>query len=151
MLYDVSASVHVRGGSESAVVEADNEDDAKEKALKLGQKIIVDVKEIANNLTDKSIDVRVGLSNKNFLLKEDAIYLVSHYSKFLPARCTNSWCRGWGRTKYEHVLMYLGSRKRIILHGEHPKRIIKMLCKDGKINKPECKDCSAKFNCYTVR
>lgn len=33
--------------------------------------------------------------------------------------------------------------------GKYPERIIKKLCDDGEIGKPECQDCEARFTCFT--
>jgi hypothetical protein len=151
MIYNIRASVPFYHGGESSSIEASSEEDAKNKALELGQKIIDDIIVAAKELSNKSIEIHISLSDSNFLLKEGAIYLLSYYSKFIPAKCVNSWSRGWGRTKYLHTLKYLGSGKTLLLTGQNPKRIIKKLCDDGKINKPDCQTCPAKFNCYTVR
>lgn len=140
MIYEISASIRE---SDSSEVEADNEEEAKAKALAIGE-------EILKKLVTADIDTWVHLSDKNFCFAVGAIYLVSYYSKFIPAECLWSQ-RCWGAKKFEHEFKYLGSQRRVHLYGEKPRRVIKMLCEDGKINKPECKNCIAKFNCYTLR
>jgi len=146
MIYEVYFSV---SNSISEQIEAKDEAEANVLAEKIKEKL-------RQSILTKDVSGRVTLSDKNFTLIEDGIYLIKRYKGQIPAVCLTSR-RHWGYNgKFEHQFKYLdapkaGKRETFWLFGQNPNRVIKLLCKDGVINKPECKECLARFSCYTKK
>ena len=137
MIFDIHISLH-----KSAHWEIDVED--KEAAEKVAKE------KLGSFVSDININpsIYVTASDKNYRLQNGAVYLVSHYSKFFPAVASYSR-RTFGRNKYIHTLRWVHNNRGFELRGENPKRIIKRLCNDGKIDQEKCKDCVGKFTCFT--
>lgn len=141
MIYELHVSLH---DSIEEEIDATNETEAN-LALEMLKKKLFD------KIALTKVSSRMHVSSKNFCFEVGSIHLLTYYSKLLPALCVRSHKHYW-KDKYEHTFKYLGTGKEITLFEQHPKRVVKKLCSDGgKINKPECVDCVAKFNCYTQK
>jgi len=116
-----------------------------------------EARKIADSLVDDLLSKvrrpspRVEVSPNNFLLQKGGVYLIRYYKRYLPAVCTYSDALHWGANRdYLHEFRYLSKDKYIVLHGEYPERLGRMLCTNAKdIDKPECEDCVARFYCFT--
>ena len=102
-------------------------------------------------LDDVDITSSVLVSDKNFTYVVGGIYLIKRYSSYLPAKCVTSSRSYRHNRKFEHVFMFLETRKRITFLGNSPARVYKKLCDTGEIGKSECDTCPIKFKCYTVK
>jgi len=151
MIYEVNYGIHKSLFDE---IEAKDEVEAKEKAQEL-------VEDWLKNLGSFSRTPSVRVSDKNFIYTVGGIYLLKYYTKQLPAICKDS--KRYYGGKYYHSFRYLSPPNRknssyhwdgysgpwINLEGQNPPRVLKKLCDDGIINKPECSTCVSKFHCYT--
>lgn len=147
MIYEISSSIYktVRA-SFNDKVEANNEEEAKEIAEKLIDKLVADAKEDLSNAVIDRPNAYVKLSDDNFKLKRGGIYLVRRYKSYVPAVVYNSF----SYSDFRHELKYLNSGKFFVLKGKNPERVGEKLCDDGSIiNKPECAACVARFWCFT--
>jgi uncharacterized protein YjhX (UPF0386 family) len=147
MIYEVYFSV---GDSISEEIEAKDEVEANTIADKIKEKL-------RQSVAIKQISGRVTLSEKNFCLIVGGIYLIRRYKSQVPAICKYSR-KGWHyKADFEHEFKYLdtpkaGKNEYFRLFGDKPERVIKLLCNNGEIiNKPECKECVARFSCYTKK
>lgn len=148
MIYEIRFGVHSESVYEE--IEANTEEEAKEKTEKR-------MEEWLKSFKIRTYEPTVKLSNKNFLFTRGAIYLLRYYKKQMPAVCIDS-IKYYG-DKYTHSFKYLTPPTRknrsswyepyVNLTGQHPARVLKKLCNDGVINKPECNTCVAKFHCFT--
>lgn len=147
MIYNFSISFH---NAKYEKIETDTLEEAEQKAEELTRQFI---NELINRLEsdkasprDKAL-ARLEESDENFKLKKGGIYLIRRYKSQVPAKCVES--DGWG--DFFHRFYYLDSQRYFRLKGKNPERVIRLLCEDGKINKPECETCVSKFRCFTKK
>lgn len=140
MIYDVHFS---HSFYESREVKARTKKEAEAKAQVLVENfknaIIKDIENIKPTIQE---------SRRNYLLDRGAIYLIKKYKQKIPAECVRSdyWLDWKGNKHIIHTLRYLGTENYI--RTKDKSRVIRKLCNDSRI-KPKCKNCVARFICFT--
>lgn len=153
MIYHISSGVHksIRQ-SFNEIIEAADEEEAKQMAEKLIDKLMTAINNELSNLSVERPTPSISLSDSNFTLKRGAIYLIRRYKRFEPAVVYSSSRRWWGGTDkdFQHEFKYVSNGKYFVIRGKKPDRLGKKLCDDGTvINKSECTNCVARFSCFT--
>jgi len=131
---------------------------SKEEAEKLLEKLKEEyIENIKRDLSLVSVSGRVSLSDENYKFGIGGVYLFKKYSSLIPVVCKRSEKDyGWRKRRgWVHKFVYFDGGQTLILKGikgsKSTEKIVKELCRDGKIGEERCNTCDMKFRCYTRR
>ncbi len=143
MKYDINFSFSKWMGK---TVEAASEEEAKNIAKTLAREFY---NQVISTKVSEMDSPYVKISDSNFKFPTGSIWLVRRYTKWIPAKVISN---GYGYNGFDNQFEFLTTGKRVWLSNKGRKvhtRILKSLCEDGKINKPECKTCVARYLCFS--
>lgn len=145
MLYDLTVHTYVK--TLVKVIEAGTKEEAEDILLAM---VAARKTELRRGVLSPEAEVKgyAGISFRNYIYTQGAIYLVSRYTSQVPVVCTRTYY--YNNHAAEHTFRYFDTKKKFTLKGPKPhRRILGELCTDGDITKSECSGCPAKFRCFT--
>ena len=110
-----------------------------------------------------TVNFNIRESDENWTYHTGGIYLMKFYTKQMPAVCILSAKRYAWRSKgkeFEHTFQYLEKKNKYgndgyftvrNLAGDPTPRMLKELCEDGVIREEKCRNCVARFTCFTKK